>query len=374
MVCAIADERAREETTVHSLQALGWSPFFDQQVTDEEWARWAPARVVWESREQYRLSTGDAEWRGELAGRLRHTAASRAELPAVGDWLLAALRPGEGRATIQRLLARRSQFSRGAAGRSAAEQIVAANIDSVLLVTSFNRDFNLRRIERYLALAWESGANPVVVLNKADLCTDHDRWRADMEAVSQGVPVLITSAMRGDGMRELADTIRQGGTTALLGSSGVGKSSLINALLGDGRQSTLTIREDDDRGRHSTTTRQLFCVPSGGVLIDTPGMRELQIWDAEAGLEHAFGDIELLAGSCRFRDCGHAGEPGCAVVDAVTRGDVARGRLESYHRLKREDEFLRLRHDEHARMERARQAKQTGRAIKLMYKLKGKPG
>jgi ribosome biogenesis GTPase len=370
MVCAF--ERSREETAVHSLQALGWSPFFDRQITDEERGRWAPARVVWESRERYRLSTGEGEWQGELAGRLRHTATSRSQLPAVGDWLLAALRPAEGRATIQRLLARRSQFSRGAAGRPAAEQIVAANIDTVLLVTSFNRDFNLRRIERYLALAWESGANPVVVLNKADLCTDHDRWRTDMEAVSQGVPVLVTSALRGDGITELAAAIRESGTTALLGSSGVGKSSLINALLGDERQSTLSIREDDDRGRHNTTTRQLFCLPQGGVLIDTPGMRELQVWDAEAGLEHAFGDIEALASDCRFRDCRHVNEPGCAVLAAIARGEVLRERLGSYHRLKREDEFLRLRHDEHARMERSRKAKQVGRAIKLLYKLRDK--
>jgi ribosome biogenesis GTPase len=329
--------------------------------------------VVWAAREHYRLATGDGECQGELAGRLRHTAATRGELPVVGDWVLVAVRPGEGRATIQRVLARRSQFSRGAAGRSSAEQIVAANIDTVLLVTSFNRDFNVRRIERYLALTWESGATPVVVLNKADLCTDHERWRDEMEVVSQGVPVLVTSALRGDGIDGLTEVLRSSGTTALLGSSGVGKSSLVNALLGDRRQSTLEIRDDDDRGRHSTTSRQLFALPGGGLLLDTPGMRELQIWDAEAGLEHAFADVEALASECRFRDCAHAGEPGCAVAAAIERGDIAAARLESYHRLKREDEFLRLRHDEHARMERSRKAKETGRAIKQIYKLRGKP-
>jgi ribosome biogenesis GTPase / thiamine phosphate phosphatase len=355
---------------VHSLDALGWHSFFDQQVRDDERARWTPARVVWEGRERYQLSTGDAEWHAELAGRVRHEARSHADLPVVGDWVLAALRPGEGRATIRRLLVRRSRFSRAAAGRSTAEQIVAANVDTVLLVTSFNRDFNVRRIERYLALAWESGARPLVVLNKADLCTDHERWRIEMQPVSQGVPVLVTSALRGDGMAQLDETIRTSGTTALLGSSGVGKSTIINALLGDGRQEVLPIREDDDRGRHSTTTRQLFCLPRGGILIDTPGMRELQLWDAASGLEHAFADIEALAVACRFRDCSHHGEPGCAIAAAVEREELPADRLDSYHRLQREDDFLRSRHDESARAERTRQAKQIARAVRLQYKLR----
>src|SRR5712692_11410592 len=170
-------KRSREETTVHSLDDLGWNPFFERQVTDDDRARWTPARVVWEARERYRLSTGDLEWHGLLAGRIRHAARSCADLPVVGDWVLAAVRPAERSATIHRRLARRSRFSRAAAGRSTEEQIVAANVDTVLLVTSFNRDFNLRRIERYLALTWESGARPVVVLNKADLCSDHETWR-----------------------------------------------------------------------------------------------------------------------------------------------------------------------------------------------------
>jgi ribosome biogenesis GTPase / thiamine phosphate phosphatase len=355
---------------VKALAALGWNPYFDRQVSDEERLRWVPACVVWQGREHYRLSTGDQEWHGQLAGRLRHAAGSRADLPVVGDWVLAALRSAEGSATIHRRLARRSQFSRAAAGRSTAEQIVAANVDTILLVTSFNRDFNLRRLERYLALTWESGARPVVVLNKADLCTDHERWRSDMTSVSQGVPVVVTSALRGDGLAELDEVIRTGGTTALLGSSGVGKSTLINALVGDSRQGILPIRESDDRGRHSTTARQLFCLPRGGVLIDTPGLRELQLWDAEEGLEHAFADILALAAGCRFRDCSHGDEPGCAVTAAVEQGEVPAGRLDNYHRLQREDAFLRSRHDERARVERTRQAKQITRAVRLQYKLR----
>jgi len=355
---------------VHSLDGLGWDPFFDQQVTNNERTRWTPARVVWEGRDRYRLSTGEAEWRADLAGRIRHEATSRADLPAIGDWVLAGLRPAEGSATIHRVLARRSCFSRASAGRSAREQIVAANVDTVLLVTSFNRDFNLRRIERYLALTWESGARPIIVLNKADLCADSEAWQSEMAAASQGVPVLVTSALSGSGMAAFVDAIRAGGTTALLGSSGVGKSTLINALISDGRQVVRPIRDGDGRGRHSTTSRQLFCLPAGGILIDTPGMRELQLWDAEDGLERAFGDVELLADSCRFRDCSHGGEPGCAVTAAVERGELAAERFASYRRLQREDDFLRARHDEGVRLERTRKAKQIAKAVRRQYKLR----
>ena len=351
------------------LDALGWDPFFDRQVSDEERARLTPARVVWEARERYRLSAGEAEWPAELAGRVRHRAGSRADLPVVGDWVLADIRAREARATIHRILNRRTRFSRGAAGRSTDEQIVAANVDRVLLVTSFNRDFNARRIERYLALTWESGAAPLIVVNKADLCDEPEAWTGELGAITQGVPVLVTSARRGDGIAELGETLRAGGTTALLGSSGVGKSTLVNALVGGGVQETLPIRADD-RGRHSTTARQLFYLPPAGVLIDTPGMRELQLWDADDGLGHAFADIERWAAGCRFRDCGHAGEPGCAVAAAVDRGDLPADRLDSYRRLQRENDFVRSRQDESVRAERTRKAKQLTKAARLHYKLR----
>ena len=354
---------------MHSLDDLGWDTFYERQLIDEERARWQAARVVWEARGHYRISTGDAEWDGLLAGRIRHAAASRADLPAIGDWVLAAL-GADNRATIQRVLARRSWFSRGAAGRTTEEQIVAANVDTVLLVTSLNRDFNLRRIERYLTLSWESGARPIVVLNKADLCADPEESRAKAASASDGVPVLVTSALRGDGMSALKEVIRTAGTTALLGSSGVGKSTLINALVGEARQHVKSLRAGDERERHTTTSRQLFCVPGGGVVIDTPGMRELQLWDAEAGLEHAFSEVEHLAETCRFRDCSHGVEPGCAVTAAVDRGELTAERLDSYRRLQREDRFLRSRRDERARSERTRQGKRAAKALRLQEKLR----
>ena len=354
---------------MQTLDALGWTSFFAQQVSETDRAALTPARVIWETRERYRISAGDGDWHAGLAGRLRHDAASRADLPAVGDWVLAAVRPGEGTATIHRVLARQSCFSRAAAGRSTAVQVVAANVDTVLIVTSCNRDLNPRRIERYLALAWESGARPVIVLNKADLDeADPARSQADVAAVAQGVPVTITSAVRGDGLGDLREIVRRGGTTALLGSSGVGKSTLVNALPGS-HQDVLPVRDSDDRGRHSTTARQLFCLAGGGVLIDTPGMRELQLWDAEQGLDRVFGDIESFALACRFRDCTHAAEPGCEVVAAVERGDLAAARLDSYHRLRREDAFLQSRHEDRAQSGRTRIAKQGSKAAKLFYKL-----
>jgi ribosome biogenesis GTPase len=362
---------------VGSLTSLGWNEFFASQLeskiteeSEDEYRRWVPARVIWEGRERYRLSTGEAELEARLSGRFRHAARSRADLPVTGDWVLAFPHPGELRATIQRRFARQTRFSRSAAGRATEEQVVAANIDTALIVTSINRDLNARRIERYLALAWESGARPVLVLNKADLVRDPEEWRGEIERVSVGVPLLVTSAVRGDGIAQLAEIVRTGGTTALLGSSGAGKSTLLNALLGENRQSVLPTRAADDRGRHSTTARQLFCLPDGGIVIDTPGLRELQLWDADAGLDRAFEDIGALAAGCRFRDCSHDREPGCAVIDAVERGELPAGRLDSYRRLQREDDFLRSRHDEKARSERSRQAKQIAKSVRLQYRLR----
>ncbi len=353
---------------MYSLDDLGWAPFFAEQLTEDELAAWTPARVTSATREHYQLTSGLHSWRTRLPGRIRHAAQSAADLPVVGDWVLAS--PSDEAATIHRVLDRRSWISRGSAGRAAKAQMIAANVDTALVMTSCNRDLNPRRIERYLALVWEGGATPIVVLTKSDLCADADAWRAQLASTAPGVPVFVVSARRGDGLEAIDNLIRSSGTTVLLGSSGVGKSTLLNALIGENRQKVLPIRETDSRGRHATTSRELCCLRGGGILIDTPGMRELQLWDAAEGLEQTFADVEWLASTCRFRDCSHLSEPGCAVLASVEDGSLSSARLESYHRLRREDEFIRARDDEQARQTRTRHAKKISKALRLQEKLR----
>jgi ribosome biogenesis GTPase len=256
--------------------------------------------------------------------------------PAVGDWVALAARPGEGAATIHALLPRRTAFVRKAAHSVTDEQVVAANVDTALLVASMNADFNARRLERYLATAWQSGAAPVVVLTKADLADDPEASVAEAEAVAFGAPVLAVSVVTGQGVDELARLLKPGETAVLVGSSGVGKSTLVNALAGDERMATAAIREQDAHGRHTTTHRELILLPSGALVLDTPGMRELGLFDADEGLSTAFDDIEELAVACRFTDCGHTNEPGCAIREALQAGALDAGRWKSFQKLQRE--------------------------------------
>lgn len=352
--------RAAKETQVYSLKDLGWCDFFEAQWNEMQGPDLFPARVAEESRGSYVLYSESGEAWAELRGRLRHNAPTAAALPAVGDWVLAQNRGS--RATIHHLFARRSKFSRKSAGRKTEEQIVAANVDTVLLVSSLNCDFNPRRIERYLTLAWESGARPFLILNKSDLCENSAGPAAGAESAAMGVPILITSALRGDGLAELRQLIRKSGTSALLGSSGVGKSSLVNALLGRDLQPTREVRDNDDRGRHTTTSRQLIVLDGGGLLVDTPGMRELQLWDSAEGLEHTFADIRELAQLCRFRDCSHTGEPGCAVIASLDEA-----RLASYHKLAREQGFLASKQDAALRSERNKAVKRLMKEQRRFY-------
>ncbi|RHW42340.1 ribosome small subunit-dependent GTPase A [Neobacillus notoginsengisoli] len=308
-------------------------------------------RVALEHKHLYRVWTEEGELLCEVSGKLAFSAGGREDFPAVGDWVILSSRIEEGKGTIHGILPRFSKFSRKAAGQTAEEQIVAANIDTVFLVNSLNDDLNLRRIERYLLLAWESGANPVVILSKADLCEDVGAKVAEVEAVAIGVPIIPVSAEMNEGLDRLAPFLKPGKTVALLGSSGVGKSTLTNSLLGEKRQAVKEIREDDDKGRHTTTHRELILLPNGAVLIDTPGMRELQLWDSQDGLSGAFGDIEELAELCKFRDCRHTDEPGCAVQAAILRGDLPEDRLASYNKLQRELAYIERKADKRAQLE-----------------------
>ncbi len=303
------------------------------------------ARVVSQHRDRYvlRFPTGDAD--AHLPGRFRHTALSPDDFPAVGDWVLASVARGDPPvATIRSVGPRHGAFRRKTAGDVTTAQIVAANVDIAFIAAALPGDVNLRRIERYLALAWESGAMPVVVLTKSDLVESTDDIVRDVRSVALGVDVLAVSTLTGAGLDAIVAMLAPGITAVLLGSSGAGKSTLVNALLGEDRQRVGELR-DDGAGRHTTTHRELIDLPSGASLIDTPGMRELQLWSAAEGLDETFRDIVVLAEECRFRDCAHETEPGCAVLAALASGALEAERFESWRHLRRELAFLERKQD-----------------------------
>lgn len=298
-----------------------------------------PGRVVGDFGSKYRVITEDGETWGELSGRFRHSLGATGEFPAVGDWVVLTVQDGGAHAIIHGILPRHSVISRKVAGSTQDEQIVASNVDTLFLVSALNDDFNVRRMERYLIMAWNSGANPVILLTKSDLCPDAKERIADMERAAPGVPVYAVSALMNEGRDRLLPYIGDGQTVALTGSSGCGKSTLVNWLSGQELQLTQAVREEDSRGRHTTTHRELFVLPDGGIIIDTPGMRELKLWEDEGGLDLAFGDISTWAAACRFSDCRHEREEGCAVLEAVRSGELEEKRLLNYHKTQRELQF-----------------------------------
>jgi ribosome biogenesis GTPase len=356
---------------VPDLSELGWDAAWADAFRPHDADGLVAARIAIEFNHIYRAATARGDVQVQLAGRLKHAAAGRHELPAVGDW--AAVRLGvEGTGTIEALLPRRTRFSRKVAGDTTEEQIVAANIDTVFLVMGLDGDFNPRRIERYLLVAYDSGARPVVLLSKADLAADRQATAHAIESLAPGTPVHPISAREAGGVEIVYRYLGPGRTGALLGSSGVGKSTLINALVGEERLATKEVRDHDSRGRHTTRHRQLILLPGRGLLIDTPGMRELQLWDVSDSLEETFDDIETLAASCHFTDCRHRGEPRCAVQAAVDEGTIEAGRLASYHKLQDERRSLEARKDARAQQEEKRQGKATHKALKTLYRLRGR--
>jgi len=309
------------------------------------------------------VATEDGEVTAEVTGRLRHQAAGPADLPAVGDWVCLQGGSDGARASIVAVLPRRSAFSRHQAGKVTAEQVVAANVDVVFLVSALSGNLSPRWLERYLTMAWESGATPVVVLTKADLVDTVDEQLLEAARVAPGVDVHAVSVVTGQGLDQLAGHLAQGRTAALLGSSGVGKSTLVNHFLGREALATAAVRADG-KGRHTTSHRELFRLPGGGMVVDTPGMRELQLWSADEGSRDAFDDVDTLAAGCRFSDCRHDAEPGCAVRRAVEDGELPADRLAGWHKLRRELRALELRHDQRARSEERRRWRVVNKAMR----------
>jgi ribosome biogenesis GTPase len=346
---------------VSSRERYGWSPFFEQQAASLDRHDLAFSRVVEAQRGMYRVDGDVAGW-AEVSGRYRHEALNAAAFPTVGDWV------GVQDGIIHARLERRSTLSRAAAGRAPDEQVVAANVDTIFLVTAVPQDLNTRRLERYLTMVWDAGALPVVVVNKADLCADPAAACDTVRARLPLIDVVAVSAVSAPGLEALTPYLGAAQTVALLGSSGVGKSTIVNGLLGDERLRVGAISDTDGRGQHTTTARHLVPLPGGALLIDTPGMRELQPWGDESSVEAAFDDIATLAADCRFTDCAHGSEPGCAVLAAVADGQLDPDRLANFQRLGREAAHQARKHDQSAAAELKRRWKQIHKATRAMYR------
>lgn len=322
-----------------TLTNLGWDNSMNKYLNNLDEDK-TIGRIVSVYKNLYKIRTHIGEIYGSISGKISYSVTEKSHYPAVGDWVIInRVGSTEERAIIHDILPRKSKFSRKECGNSTEEQIIASNVDICFICMSLNLNFNLRRLERYITMAWESGASPVILLTKADICGNIDELLSKVETVAFGIPVHILSIVSGFGLEEVRKYLSLGKTAVFIGSSGVGKSSLINTLIGNEFQSTKEIGTDD-KGRHTTTNRELLILPEGGIVIDTPGMREFHILDSEEGFDSTFKDIEIYAKKCKFSNCSHTCEPGCAVKSAIDTGDLSIDRFNNYIKLKKESEFI----------------------------------
>lgn len=360
-----------------NLEELGWNSHFKtlfDSFNNEN--NLEPARITQAHKGLYMMVNTCGEFLAEISGKMRYTASGYNDFPAVGDWVLAKIFPEEKKGIIHVILKRKNRFSRKAVlsggmpdsqGKTE-EQVIAANINTVFIVNSMDGDFSLRRIERYITSVYDSNMNPVIVLNKADIVSDIDSYVNQAESIAFGVPVIPVSALTGDGINKLREFIHPGKTIIFLGSSGVGKSTIINSLTGTNKQKVNAVRESDQKGRHTTTTRELIILPDGGIVIDTPGMREFQPWKGERDTGKAFEDIESIALKCRFKDCSHGSEPGCAVKEALNNGDLDSGRYSNYMQMKKEARYLETRVEKRAELAEKKKWKDIAKLQKQFKK------
>lgn len=354
------------------LKLYGWNSFFDEQLSALNQDGLAPGRVAVENKNNYILYSEYGELTGEISGKLYFNCENKADFPAVGDWVLFRPFADEKRAIIEHVMPRKTRFSRKAAGSKTEEQILASNIDIVFIMTSMNKDLNTRRLERYLVLARENKISPVIVLSKSDLCQNPEETLGEISSFSDNIPIHVISCVTGYGVDEIQNYFEGNKTIGLLGSSGVGKSTLINFLAGEEIMKVNYITDYKDKGVHTTTRRELVLLPEGGMIVDTPGLRELQLWEGSEGLTDVFSDIEAIAEECKYKDCTHTTEPGCAVIKAFEEGSLDEDRMRSYRKMQREINYFKRRQNENLILAERKKWKKIHKDIKLIYKLKNK--